>query len=129
MYDLGKIGGIPANLGDGDTYTNVHIPMLQLVGALAARTRTISGLRFVDCVIEGPCVFVPMGTTRFDDCNMGNDTDDVRNLFLRAAGSAIIGALTINDCQFEGCLLLGVGFAGDDAFVDAFIDNLTPKGA
>lgn len=129
MYDLNTIGGVPADLGSGTTFRNARIPLLQLIEALAAGGRSLNGLTFVDCVIQGPCVIVPAGQTRFDDCNMGNDTGDVRNLFLRAAGPSIIGAVMVTDCAFQGCLLLGVGFAGDDAFVDAFIDQLTPKDA
>lgn len=127
MYDLNTIGGVPDDLGTRLVFENVRVSMLQLVEAAAAAGRTLSGLTFIDCVIHGPCVIVPGGQTRFDDCNMGNDTGDVRNLFLRAAGTAIIGALFVNDCRFDGCLFLGVGFAGDDAFVDAFVDQLSPK--
>lgn len=129
MYDLSKIGGVPDDLGTRLVFENERVPMLRLVEARAAAGLPLSGLSFIDCVVQGPCVIVPGGETRFDDCNMGNDTDDVRNLFLRAAGTAIIGALFLNDCRFDGCLLLGIGFAGDDAFVDSFLAQLTPKKA
>lgn len=128
MYDLNTIGPVPADLTQ-DRFQNVRIPMLELVVARAAAGLPLSGLTFTDCVVQGPSVIVPGGQTRFDDCNMGNDTDDVRNLFLRAAGTGIIGALLLNDCRFDGCLLLGIGFAGDDAFVDAFLEQLTPPKA
>ena len=41
----------------------------------------------------------------------------------------IVGGVPLNDCVFEGCLFIGVGFAGDDAFVDAFIAKMIPKKA
>ncbi|OYW38830.1 MAG: hypothetical protein B7Z42_07285 [Brevundimonas sp. 12-68-7] len=58
---------------------------------------------------------------------MGDTSGDVRNLFLRAAGPMMAGCIALPGCSFEGCLFMGVGFAGNDAFVDGFTALLTRR--
>lgn len=127
MFDLETTGPVPTDLGTRLVFEKARIPLVQLVEALEAAGQTLTGRRFVDCVVHGPCVVVPANETKFDNCNLGNVEGDVRNLFLRAAGPMIIGAIPLNDSHFDGCIFMGVGFAGHDDFVDAFIDILTPK--
>lgn len=127
MYDLDNTGPVPADLGTRLVFQKERIPLVHLVEALEEAGQTLTGRRFVDCVVHGPCVVMPANETKFDNCNLGNVEGDVRNLFLRAAGPMIIGAIPLNDSHFEGCIFMGVGFAGHDGFVDAFIDILTPK--
>ena len=127
MFDLENTGPVPADLGTRLTFEKERIPLVHLVEALEAAGQTLHGRRFVDCVVHGPAVVMPANETKFDNCNLGNVEGDIRNLFLRAAGPMVIGAIPLNDSRFEGCIFMGVGFAGDDGFVDAFIDILTPK--
>ena len=129
MYDLHTTGPIPDDLGTRLVFEKERIPLVQLVEALEVASQTLKGRRFVDCVVHGPCVVIPANETKFDNCNLGDVAGDVRNLFLRAAGPMIIGGVPLNDSHFDGCIFMGVGFAGDDAFVDAFIDLLTPRKA
>ena len=37
----------------------------------------------------------------------------------------ITGGIPVNGCTFQGCIFIGVGFAGDDRFVDRFVAQLT----
>ena len=127
MYDLETTGPVPNDLGARLVFDKERIPLVQMVEALEAAGQTLKGRRFVDCVVHGPCVVIPAQETKFDNCNLGDVAGDVRNLVLRAAGPMIIGGIPLNDCTFDGCIFMGVGFAGDDGFVDAFIDILTPK--
>lgn len=129
MYDLAKTGPVPDDLGSRLVFEKERIPLVRLVEAIEAAGQTLKGRRFVDCVVHGPCVVIAADETKFNNCNLGDVAGDVRNLFLRAAGPMIIGGVPLNDSVFDGCIFMGVGFAGDDGFVDAFIDILTPKKA
>lgn len=124
MFDLAKTGPVPADLGTRLVFEEERIPLAHLVEALDAAGQRLQGRRFVDCVVHGPAVVIPDSRTQFLNCNLGEVEGDVRNLFLRAAGRKIIGAIALNDSVFEGCLFVGVGMAGDDAFVDAFVEKL-----
>ncbi|WP_309627253.1 hypothetical protein [Brevundimonas sp.] len=129
MYDLDNTDPVPHDLGTRLVFEKERIPLAQLVDALEAAGQTLTGRRFVDCVIHGPCVVMPATETKFDNCNLGDVAGDVRNLFLRSAGPMVIGAIPLNDSHFDGCIFMGVGFAGHDDFVNAFIDILTPTKA
>ena len=129
MYDLDNTGPVPDDLGTRLVFEKERIPLGHLVEALEVAGQTLTGRRFVDCVVHGPCVVIPANETKFNQCNLGDVAGDVRNLFLRAAGPMIVGGIPLNDSVFDGCIFMGVGFAGDDAFVDAFIDLLIPRKA
>jgi hypothetical protein len=129
MFDLQNTGPVPEDLGTRRVFEKVQVPLGRLIDALGASGQPLTGRRFVDCVVHGPCVVIPGEHTRLENCNLGEASGDVRNLFLRAAGPMIVGGIPLNDCVFEGCIFIGVGFAGDDAFVDAFVAKLIPRKA
>jgi hypothetical protein len=124
MYNLETVGPPPENLSTRVVFENVRVPMLHLADAVNTSGLPLADRQFKDCVIIGPCVVVPAADTVFTHCTMGQPSGDVRNLFLRAAGSRITGGIPLPGCRFEGCLFVGVGFAGDDSFVDAFVKLL-----
>lgn len=130
MYDLKTVGPTPANLASIKMFSGVIVPLVQLAEAIvsAGGGHQLQGLSFKDCAIRGPAVLIPGERTRFENCNMGDVAGDVRNLFLKAAGPRIAGGILANECRFDGCLFVGVGFAGDDAFVEGFVRELSaPK--
>ena len=129
MFDLANTGPVPDDLGTRKVFEKVTVPLIRLMEALEAEGQPLQGRRFVDCVIVGPCVVMPSGETRFTNCNMGEVGGDIRNLFLRAVGPMVIGAISLNDSVFEGCIFASVGFAGGDAFISTFTEALTPKKA
>lgn len=125
MYDLATVGPPPENLATRVVFEKVRVPLWRLAEAAYASGLAVSDRQFIDCVITGPCIVCPTTDTRFSNCNMGDRTGDARNLFLRAAGPMIVGGIPLPGCSFEGCLFIGIGFAGPDAFVDGFIAQLT----
>ena len=127
MYDLDTIGPPPENLASRVVFDKVRVPMSRLAEAANLGGLALADRQFKDCVIIGPCVVVPAADTTFTNCTMGQTSGDIRNLFLRAAGPMITGGIPLPGCSFDGCLFLGVGFAGDDAFVDAFVKLLGDK--
>ncbi|WGM32402.1 hypothetical protein [Brevundimonas sp. NIBR11] len=128
MFDLNKTGPVPADLVTPLVFENVRIPIADLALALDA-TGGLRGRRFVDCVITGPAVVVQADHGLLHNCNLGDASGDVRNLFLRAAGPMLVGCVALNDCVFEGCLFIGIGFAGTDGYVDAMVKSLSPAKA
>lgn len=125
MYDVKNIGPIPTDLGTRIEFNKVLVPLGQLFdAAMEAGQVGIVGRRFVDCVIRGPAVLLPNRGTKFVECNMGDVSGDVRNLFLKPAGPMIIGGMPLDDCLFQGCLFFAVGLAGNDAFIDGFAASL-----
>lgn len=130
MFDVNNTGPVPVDLATRTEFSKVEVPIHLLVDTVLQNGGAgIEGHRFVDCVVRGPAILIPGPSTRFLHCNFGDVAGDVRNLFLRAAGPKIIGAVPVDRCVFEGCLFLGVGLAGDDVFVDQFASVLnTPKG-
>jgi len=124
MFDLEKTGPVPSDLGARQIFTGVRVPLMRLFEEASSLGQSLQGRRFIDCVIHGPCVVVPGADTRFEDCSLGDAHGDVGNLFLRAVGPMITGAIPLNGCVFEGCLFIGVGYAGDDRFIEAFTSPL-----
>ena len=127
MFDPNTLTPLPDDAVDRTEFRNVLVPLAGLTGLLmeAGRKPELNGVRFVDCAIRGPVVILPSPDTQFKDCNLGNVHGDVSNLFLRAAGPMVTGAILLQGCLFENCVFLGVGFAGDNAFVDAFVAELS----
>lgn len=84
-----------------------------------ARVRNIT---FNDCRLEGPIVMVVMGRCTFEATNFGYSGGDVRALTIRSgAPGKIVGALPFEDCTFNGCGFVAVGFAGASEFLDQIV--------
>lgn len=129
MYDLNTTGPAPAELGSHQAFKGVFISIPALIEAATRTGMAIEGRRFTDCVILGPAVLAATPETRFDGCNFGDVADDARNLFLTAAGTRVIGSLSVAGCVFEGCLFNGVGLVGDESFITAFMATMTVEDA
>lgn len=128
MYDLNATDPMPTDFAVRTAFNKVVVPLYELVTGAEKAGLRIDGRRFVDCVIHGPCVIIPNADTRFENCNLGDVAGDVRNLFLRPAGPMITGGLQVNNCVFDGCIFIGVGFTGDDRFIEQFIASLDGRG-
>ena len=107
-------------LGPGPEYKAVAVWLPQLfmetsrAGAPIVENRT-----FIDCLIEGPGVLLPLEGCHFDGCNMGDAQGDPRNLLLQPAGpQRVTGAVPLKHCTFINCRFLGVGFTGSKAYLD-----------
>lgn len=124
MYDLERTGPTPADLGERAEFKGVAVSIPALIEAAAASGKPIEGRRFIDCVLLGPAILAVSDDTRFINCQFGAVEGDKRNLFVRPAGSRVIGAVSIAGCHFEGCLLNGLGLLGDDGFIEAFLATL-----
>lgn len=113
-------------LGPGPEYKkgSVWLPQLFMEtsrgGSLIIENRT-----FVECLIEGPGVLLPLEGCRFDGCNMGDAHGDPRNLLLQPMGpQRVTGAIPLKNCTFINCRFLGVGFTGTRAYLDEMISAL-----
>lgn len=124
MFDLNNTGPTPDDLGVRTEFNKVLVPFTRLMEEAEKAGLSLHGRRFVDCVIHGPCVIVPGGDTRFENSSLGDAHGDVRNLFLRAVGPMLTGCIPVNGCVFDGCAFVGVGFAGDDRFIEHFVTML-----
>ena len=129
MFDFNNTGPAPADLATRRVFEKVRVPLVRLAETLDANGETLRGRRFVDCIIEGPAVAIQTDETRIHNCNLGDVGGDVRNLFLRTTGPMVIGGISLNDCVFEGCLFMGVGFAGTDEYVESMLKLLQSGGA
>lgn len=78
----------------------------------------IAGMRAEGCVIRGPAVIYPDGSTfqgcSFDAAGGGPDAvlwevDPVREV--------IVGAVHVKDCTFVGCTFVNIGVAGHPDFI------------
>lgn len=127
MYDVNNTGPTPADLGDRTEFKGVVVSIPALLEAAGVTGKPIEGRSFVDCVLLGPAILAMSEETRFIDCQFGAVEGDVRNLFVRPAGGRVIGAISIAGCNFEGCLLNGLGLVGDDEFIAAFIATMSPE--
>lgn len=129
MYDIDKTAPMPADLAERTEFKGVAVSIPALVEASAISGKPIEGRRFIDCVLLGPAILAMTEETKFIGCQFGGVEGDERNLFVRPAGSRVIGAVSIAGCHFEGCLLNGLGLVGDDGFIDAFLGIMSPKKA
>jgi len=126
QIDLSQYGQTPVDLGSPSRFDKVFLPITRLFEAqvAAGKGSRLKDLTFSDCLISGPGVLIPDLTTLFDACNLGDVKGDVRNLFLVAAGPGIIGGIGLENCRFERCFFRGVGFTGNQHYVDAMVKSL-----
>lgn len=113
-------------LGPGPEYKKASVWLPQLfmetsrAGSLVLEDRV-----FIECLIEGPAVLLPMEGCHFDGCNMGDAHGDPRNLLLQPmAPQRVTGAIALKNCKFINCRFLGVGFTGTKAYLDEMVSAL-----
>ena len=100
----------------------VWLPLLA-VHALNGGEGRVRGKTFTDCVIEGPALVAPLGSTTFDGCNMGAAADP-RSLMFAPQGPVLVGAIGLEDCKFVRCRFVQVGFSGRPEFLNDFAEQL-----
>ena len=84
---------------------------------------------FKDCLIEGPAVILVLPGTRFSHCQFDTGNDIRHILFTPVSPEKAIGALPLQNCVFEGCRFVAVGFTGHKNFIDLMIKELgSPQG-
>ena len=127
MYDINNTRPMPTDLGERTEFKGVVVSIPALVEAASISGVPIEGRTFIDCVLIGPAILAMTEETKFINCQFGAVEGDERNLFVRPAGSRVIGAVSIGGCHIEGCLLNGLGLLGDDGFIEAFFATLLPK--
>ncbi|MNE14174.1 hypothetical protein [uncultured Brevundimonas sp.] len=112
-------------LGPGPEYKgNVWLPQLFMETSRAG-VPVIENRTFVECLIEGPAVLLPLEGCRFDGCNMGDAHGDPRNLLLQPVGpERVTGAIPLKNCTFINCRFIGVGFTGTQAYLDEMVAAL-----
>ena len=113
-------------IGPGPEYRNgsIWLPQLFLEPRRAGHAN-IEGRTFIECLIEGPAVLLPLSGCNFDGCNMGDAQGDPRSLMLKPVGSErVTGTVAIRDCKFIRCRFLGVGSTGPQSFLDEMIAGL-----
>jgi len=127
MYDMKTLRPTPTDLGTRREFVGVNVPISRLLERVIAERQQgrLEGMTFTDCVIVGPGVVVPDQTTILANCNLGNVKGDVRNLLLRSTGPMITGCISLVGCRFDGCLFTGVGFAGNEHYVEAMVRELS----
>lgn len=106
-------GFVPAKL----TYENeiVRIADLAVVDGMV-RNRT-----FINCLVVGPAVLAPLEGTSIE--NNIFTTPDARAMFwiIEPNRPEIVGAVGLENCQFEECRFERIGFAGPEDVRAAFL--------
>jgi hypothetical protein len=113
-------------IGPGPEYrsTSIWLPQLFLETRRAG-SANIENRTFIECLIEGPAVLLPLSGCNFDSCDMGDAQGDPRTLMLKPVGpDRVIGTIAIRNCKFIRCRFLGVGFTGPQSFLDGMITGL-----
>lgn len=111
----------PLDLATRRSFENMTIPLSTLFRQMAGQGVSIIQKRgFVKCRIEGPAVMLVLDGVVFENCDMGPDGGDVRNLLLRPMGQKVIGAVPVALCLFDQCTFHAVGFTGEDRHLGAF---------
>jgi len=80
--------------------------------------RLIQGKTIRGCRIQGPAVLLASNGVTFTDVNFGDSRGEMGNLLTRSLGAKAIGSIPMRDCAFVSCEFHGVGFTGDDAFLE-----------
>ncbi|HEX8471295.1 MAG TPA: hypothetical protein VF633_09300 [Brevundimonas sp.] len=107
-----------------EIFTNeaVWLPLMA-IHHLNAGDPVIRNKTFTDCVIEGPSLVTPLGSTNFDSCNMGVAANP-RSLLYKPMGPIMVGVIGLENCKFIRCRMVQIGFTGADAFLDELSGQL-----
>jgi hypothetical protein len=118
-----------ADVATRQTFDNMTVPLSALFRQMASQgVSLIQNRAFNGCRIEGPALMLVLDGVVFQNCDMGPDGGDVRNLLLRPMGSKVIGAVPFAMCLFDNCTFHAVGFTGEDRHLQAFQSALGRKG-
>lgn len=81
---------------------------------------------FKRCLIDGPCVVHPTRSTfentTFEVAKDGLDT----MMYKPLSDREVVGALWIDECEFDECVIQGVGFAGNHRLFDYMRTSISP---
>jgi len=107
----------------GTHFENVAVNLVDLHrNRLFRGESVISRVTFRNCRVEGPAVMLVIGGCNFDATDFGYAGIDVATLVLRPASkNGVVGAVPVQDCQFIGCELFGIGFTGADSFTNQIL--------
>ena len=107
-----------------DAFDGVALNLFDLYRArLGMGQRSIKGVTFTNCRLEGPVVMLVVSGCRFDAVNFNSKDGDTRKLVLHPASpTGVTGAIPVEDCQFLGVEFYGVGFTGSKAFTKQLLD-------
>lgn len=94
---------------------NVYRDAVIRISELAGEQGVLEGFVFYGCDIKGPAVVIAQDST-LANTNIVGDPDALL-WEIPPDRPAVIGAILVRNCTFEGCTFLNVGFAGPPAFV------------
>jgi len=105
------------------SYERQAVSLLDLIRDRMARgEKMIKGVTFTNCRVEGPAVVLVIGACRFDGTDVGNAAGDIRSLvLLPASPTAVVGAIPLQDCNFLGCQMVGIGYTGPENFLNQIL--------
>lgn len=76
----------------------------------------VRDLLFVDCDILGPAVVVLLGTSSITNCSLGGEAIEIL-WELPSERQVVVGAIGLQNVQFDRCRFHAVGFAGNSDFI------------
>jgi hypothetical protein len=82
---------------------------------LAVVANVLKEYVFEDCLILGPAVVMPLGSTSIVDCDLGGKPQALLWI-VEPDRDFIIGSIGLKDCSFRSCAFQRVGFAGPEEF-------------
>ncbi|MBN0975438.1 MULTISPECIES: hypothetical protein [unclassified Gordonia (in: high G+C Gram-positive bacteria)] len=82
----------------------------------------IADIRFENCVVFGPAVFVMLESVAINNCTFDAPLDDW--FWPMKPERRVIGAVGLQNCVFEGCRFTRIGFAGTDDVYEMFARDL-----
>ncbi len=107
---------------EGNHFENVALSLVDLHRTRLRRNENIlTGVTFIGCRIEGPAIMLVVSGCKFDTVSFGA-TKGMDTLVLRPASkTGVVGAIPVKDCTFKGCEMFGVGFTGDESFLEQLL--------
>lgn len=112
-------------------FNRIHVSLYDLYRASRDRGGgvVLSERVFKDCLIEGPAVALVLPGTSFSHCHFESGGDIRTILFSPVSAEKAIGSIPLQNCVFEGCRFVAVGFTGHKNFIDLMIKEMgAPEG-
>ena len=94
---------------------NVYRDAVIRITELAGEQGVLDGFVFEGCDLKGPAVVVPQGSN-FANTSLVGDPNALL-WEISPDRPQVIGAILVQNCTFEGCTFMNVGFAGPPDFV------------